>query len=117
MLGLGPKKIVFLILLVIGVFAGFQYGRAFLTKYQFDDAVRQSVKYAATSRKTSEDVRREVVEKADELGIDIGPKDVHITKRGPAFELEVDYDWPVNLQVYQHVLTFNVSESGEMFGQ
>src|SRR3954463_3237567 len=105
MFGLNPKKIVFLILLAIGVFAGVQYARAFFTKYQFDDAVRQSVKYAASNRKTSEDVRREVVDKADELGIDIGPRDVHITKRGPAFELELEYPWTVDLKVYKHTMT------------
>jgi hypothetical protein len=84
--------------------------------YQFQDAVRQSVKYAASTRKNTEDVRREVVEKAQELGVDIGPRDIHITKRGPSFSLQFEYTWPVNLRVTQHVLTFNILETGEMFG-
>jgi hypothetical protein len=117
MFGLNPKKIVFLLLVGVGVFVGVQYGRAYFTKFQFDDAVRQSVKYAATGRKGPEDVRREVLSKAEELGLDIGKKDIHITKRGPAFQLDIEYEWPVNLQVYQHTLTFTISENGEMFGQ
>jgi hypothetical protein len=117
MLGLSPKKLFTLALLAAGVFAGVQYGRVFLTKYQFNDAVRQSVKYAASTRKNSDKVRLEVLQKAEELGIAIGPKDVQIIKRGPAFTLDVSYQMPVNLRVYEHVLTFEVSESGEMFGQ
>ena len=115
MLGLNPKKLFSLLLLIVLVFVGVQFGRAYLTKYQFDDAVRQSVKYAAASRKGTEDVRREVVEKAEELGIEIGPKDIHISKRGPAFTLELEYEWVVDLRVSQHILTFEVSENGEVF--
>ena len=116
MFGISPKKLFGLFLLVAGVFVAVQYGAVYLTKYQFDDAVRQTVKYAASTRKGTEDVRREVVDKAEELGLDIGPKDIHITKRGPAFTLELTYTTTVNLRVYQHVLTFDVSEQGEMFG-
>ena len=117
MFGLSPKKLIFLLLLVVVVFVGVQYARAFFTKYEFDDAVRQSVKFAAVNRKDSAAVRREVLDKADELGLDIGPKDIHITKRGPAFTLELEYDSPVDLKFFQHVLTFEVSETGETFGQ
>jgi len=117
MFGISLRKLFYLLVLVAVVFAGVQYGRAYLTRYQFEDSVRQTVKYAAASRKGPETIRREVLEKAEELGIDIGPKDVHITQRGPAFTLELEYDWTVDLKVYQHVLTFPISETGEMFGQ
>jgi hypothetical protein len=116
MFGISPKKLFWLVIFVALVFVGVQYGSAYLTKYQFDDAVRQSVKYAASTRKGPEDVRREVVDKGAELGIEIDPKDVHITKRGPAFTLELQYTTTVNLRVRQHVLTFDISEKGEMFG-
>ena len=116
MFGISLKKLFTLLFLIAGVFVAVQYAGAYLTRYQFQDSVRQSVKYAASTRKKTEDVRREVVEKAQELGIDIGPKDIHITKRGPAFTLQFEYTWPVNLRVTQHVLTFNISEQGEMFG-
>jgi hypothetical protein len=116
MFGISLKKLFTIALLIAGVFVAVQYGDAYLTKYQFSDSVRQSVKYAASTRKGPEDVRREVVEKAQELGVDIGPKDIQITKRGPAFTLSFEYNWTVNLRVTQHVLTFNISEQGEMFG-
>ena len=117
MFGISPKKLFMLALLAAGVFVGVQYARVYLTKYQFGDAVRQSVKYAASTRKSPDAVRREVLEKAEELGITLGPKDVHIVKRGPAFTLEATYQMPVNLRFREHILTFEVSESGETFGQ
>ena len=116
MFGISPKKLFSFLILIALVFVAVQYGSVYLTQYQFRDGVRQSVKYAGTSRKGAEDIRREVVEKAADLGIEIDPKDVHITRRGPAFTLELQYSTVVNLRVHQHVLTFDISESGEMFG-
>ncbi len=116
MFGISLKKLVTLLLFIAVIFVAVQYSGAYLTRYQFADAVRQSVKYAASTRKGTEDVRREVVDKAQELGIDIGPKDIYITKRGPSFTLEFQYTAIVDLRVYQHPLTFDISEQGEMFG-
>ncbi len=117
MFGLTLKKVLWFLILIALVFAGVQYGNAYLTKYQFEDGVRQAVKYAASTRKGPQDVRRDVLDKAEELGIEIDPADIRITKRGPSFTLELDYPWVVNLKVYQQVLMFRISETGEMFGQ
>jgi hypothetical protein len=117
MFGLSPKKLFSLALLAVGVFVGVQYARVFLTKYQFGDAVRQSVKFAGSSRKDPEKVRTEILEKAEELEIAIERRDIQITKRGPSFTVDIAYEMPVNLRVYEHVLKFEVSETGEIFGK
>jgi hypothetical protein len=49
------------------------------------------------------------------LGIPLTKNDVHITKRGPSFTMEVDYRWPIDLKVYKQDLMFHVSEMGEVF--
>jgi len=116
MFGLTFKKLVFIAVIAAGFFVAAQYAPAYFTYYQFNDAVLQQVKYAAASRKDPERVRRDIVEKAKEMDLDVGPKDIHITRRGPAFTLEFDYDWPINLRVYQHTITFHISQDGEVFG-
>ena len=116
MFGISLKKLFTLLLLVASIFVAVQYGDAYLTRYQFGDSVRQSVKYAASTRKGPDAIRREIIEKAEELGIDLDPTEIRITKRGPAFTLEFEYTWTVDLKAYQHVLAFPVSEQGEMFG-
>jgi hypothetical protein len=115
MFGLSFKKILGIGVVVAIIFAASQYAPAYLTQYQFSDSVRQIVKFAAPSRKDIEAVRRDVVLKARELGLEINPKEIRIEKRGPSFTLELDYTWPINLRVYQHDLTFSISESGEVF--
>jgi hypothetical protein len=73
------------------------------------------VKYAATSRKTVEVLRANVLGKAKELGIPVTKDNIRIVKRGPSFTLDVDYRWPIDLKVYRHELQFHTSQQGEIF--
>jgi hypothetical protein len=115
MFGLSGRSIFFLLLLVGILFAATQYVPAYFAAFQFNDYIRQEVKYAVTSRKTTENVRGEIVQKAEELGISVRPKDIKITRRGPSFTLDLEYHWPINMRLYKHDLVFHTSESGEIF--
>jgi hypothetical protein len=101
--------------LVAALFAATQYVPAYFAAFQFNDFIRQEVKYAVTNRKTPERLRIDITQKAGELGIPLQSRDIHITRRGPAFTLDVEYHWPINMRVYRHELIFHASESGEIF--
>ena len=115
MFGLNGRQILILLMLVGLLFAGSQYVPAYFAAFQFNDYVRQEVKYAASSKKTADKLRTEIFEKAGELGIPIKKDDIRITKRGPSFTLEVSYRWPIDMKVYRHELSFHTSQSREMF--
>lgn len=115
MFGLNGRQLLFLLVLVLVLLAGTQYVPGYFTALQFDDYVRQEVKYAASTRKTPETVRDEVVDKATELGIPLTKEEIRITRRGPAFSMDFEYHWPINMRIYQHDLVFHVDESGEVF--
>ena len=115
MFGLSGRQIFILLVLVAVLFAGTQYGPAYFSAFQFNDYIHQEVTFAVTNRKSPEMLRGEIVQKAEDLGIKVVPKDIHITRRGPAFTLELEYHWPINLKIYKHELVFHSSESGEIF--
>ena len=115
MLGLSGRQFFLLFLLFVGLFAASQFGPAYYHAYQFNDYIQQEVKFAVSSRKTPEVIRAEVVDKAKEYDIDIGAHDIRITRRGPAFNFEVEYHIPINLRVHHQDLVFHVNESGELF--
>jgi len=116
MFGLSGRQILIIIVIAALFFAGSQYFPAYFAAFQFNDFVRQEVKYAATSRKTTDAVRESVLQKAGELGIPLNKKDIRITRRGPAFTIDIDYRWPIELKIYHHELTFHTSQTGEAFG-
>jgi hypothetical protein len=115
MFGLNGRQLFILLVLIVLLFAGAQYVPGYFAAFQFNDYVRQEVKYAVTARKTPEAIRDEILAKATELEIPLTKQDVHITRRGPAFSMEIEYHWPVNMRVYRHDLVFHVNESGEVF--
>ena len=115
MFGLSGRQIFILLVLIAFLFAATQYVPAYFAAFQFNDFIRQEVKFAVTNRKTTEKLRIDIAEKASELGIPIQARDIHITRRGPAFTLQLEYHWPINMKVYRHDLVFQASESGEVF--
>jgi hypothetical protein len=115
MFGLSGRQIVILLIVIALLFTAAQYVPAYFAAFQFNDYVRQEVKYAGTSKKTSEALRDEIYQKAMELGIPLAKKDVRITRKGPTFTLDVDYRWPIDMKIYKHTLVFHTSQVGEMF--
>ncbi len=61
---------------------------------------------AATSQKSAEVVRANVVSKAAELGLPVHTDDVRVSKTGDAFKIEVLYLVHVNLALYSVDLHF-----------
>ena len=115
MFGITVWRVFLVLILVAAIVAGSQYAPAYFFAIQFNDFIRQEVKYAAAARKSTDVITREVLDKAKELKIPITARDVHITRRGPSFTLDLDYGWPIDLRVYQHELRFHASVSGESF--
>src|SRR5215469_13986085 len=107
MFGLSGRQIFILLALVALLFSATQYGPAYFAAFQYNDYIHQEVTFAVTNRKTPEIIRTDLVQRGNELGIHVNPKDIHITRRGPAFTLELEYHWPINLRVYRHVLVFH----------
>ncbi len=106
----------FLLLIFLGlIFAAAQYGPPYFYAYQFNDFIRQEVKFAVSARKTTNDVRANIAKKALEFNIPITARDIKITRRGPAFIVDIEYRFPINLRVYQHELVFHSNETGEIF--
>jgi hypothetical protein len=117
MFGLNSRQLIGLVIFTLLLFAASQYVPPYVNAFQFNDFIRQEVKFAAPSRRTIEDVRTAVVQKAKEFNIALNPRDVKITRRGPSFTLNLEYRFPIDLRVYQHELVFQANESGEAFEQ
>lgn len=115
MFGLNGRQLTILLILAAAIFAATQYVPPYYAAFQFNDSVRQEVKFAAASRKTVDVLRADILSKAKEFGIPLTKNDIRITKRGPSFTLEMEYRWPVDLKVYRHDLAFHISQSGELF--
>lgn len=115
MFGLSGRQLFILLVLGVSLYAAMQYVPAYFAAYQFNDFIRQEVKFAVTARKTTDIVRDEIAREARDLGIPLNARDVQFTRRGPSFTVEVEYRWPIDMRLYKHQLVFHAIESGEIF--
>jgi hypothetical protein len=115
MFGLNFRQIFYLLVVVALIYAGIQYVPPYLDSYQFNDFIRQEVKYAISARRTPDQVSASVLQKAKDMNIPLTARDIHITRRGPSFTLDVQYHFPIDMRVYQQDLVFRASETGETF--
>ena len=115
MFGLLPRGTFTALVLAAIVYAGIQYVPVYFNAWQFYDAVRQEVRFAGTSRRSIDSVQEAIVLEADRLSIPIDDDGIQITPEGPFFVVEIRYDVPVDLRVYQDEVSFDWRLSGETF--
>jgi hypothetical protein len=115
MFGLNFRQLFYLLVLIALIYTAAQYVPPYLDSYQFNDFIRQEVKYAISARRTPAQVTASVLQKAKDMNIPVTARDIHITRRGPAFTVNVEYHVPIDMRVYQHELVFHSSETGEVF--
>jgi hypothetical protein len=117
MFGLTFKRLLIIAFIVAVIFLARQYVPPYFSRFEFGDAVRQSVKYAGAANKSPEAVRRDIMEAAKDYDIPIEAKDIRITRTDVNFTVDIDYSWPIDLKVKKYDLQFHVSETGEAFGK
>jgi hypothetical protein len=117
MLGLNPKRLIYIAILVVIFLLARQYAPPLFSRFQYGDDVRQTVKYAAAQHQGPDDVMKELLRLAEEDGVPVGPENITITRRGFSFTVDIDYTWPIDLRFHQHELKFHISETGEHFGK
>jgi len=115
MFGLKTRHLFMLLVLAAVVLAASRLVPVYFQRFQFADFVNQEVKFAVSKRKTAQKVRTEILEEAKAMGVPVGTQDIHITRRGPTFTVEIDYDFPVDLWVTEYKWPSHVKVSGEMF--
>lgn len=88
-------------LLIVGalVYGGMKLVPVRAAAFQLDDAVREQVVLAAARRAriTEAGIRAAILERADELGLPVGPGDIEVRLRRTSVEILVEYEVPIDL--------------------
>ena len=89
------------------IFLAFKLLPHYINNYQLQSEI-ESLSGTATYNRTSEsDIRNAILDRANELGIELSGRQVIVRKAGGAVSIAVHYEIPVNLLVRQVVLTFD----------
>ncbi len=99
------KKVIVFILLAVGLYAGYVFGRPYFNHLYFKEEVTTVADYNIAFRGEgdttqnmlkTEDMARDIIERASKHSITLKKEDISITIEGKFVVIKVDYDIPVS---------------------
>jgi hypothetical protein len=102
------------LVLTLAVLAGMVFVAAkivpvYFANLQFQDSIESESRFALTGypKKTADDVRNDIWNKAKQLGIPAEKDAIRVAMDNGSVEIGLDYSVPINLAVYQFTLQFH----------
>jgi len=110
------------ILLGVGIIAvtvilGIKIIPAYVSEFEFEDAIKNDALQATYSTKSEEEIRMSVIKHAKDYDIDLSPKQVHVLRNGSfgngTLIIECSYNVPIDLPGYSTTLEFHPSSKNQ----
>ncbi len=103
-----------LFVLAAAVYLTWKVAPVFFANYQFEEEMDDTARMSAIdARKTPEEIRAAVFEKAQSHDIPIKAEDIEVTRNGADVAISVDYVVRVDIPVYPFDLNFHPSTKRE----
>ena len=108
----GSNKLnLILTLVVLGMmaFGAIKIVPVYFANYEFQDSLESESRFALTGypKKSADDVRNDIWNKAKELGIPAEKDAIHVDLQNGSVDLGLDYSVPIDLAFYQFTLQFH----------
>ena len=115
MFGLLPRGTSYILAALIVLVLGVNYVPVYVNAYQFNDAVRQVLKFSGTRGRSPQVMKTAIMAEAAEFDIPVTSESVKVTRDGVILTVEISYKVPIDLQFYQHELSFDSRHTSETF--
>ena len=113
----GEGRVGFLVALIVvgvAVFLGLKVIPVRISAYEFHDALREEVRFAAV-RDSDKVVADRIMQKAKELEIPLQRKNLQLERTRGEMIISASYEQPIDLKVTTYVYKFNVTERAPRF--
>jgi len=98
--------LVLLLVVAAIIFVSYKLLPPYIDNYQLQDSIENLARTATYNRLTEADIRNQVLDAAQELGIPLDQQQVVVQKSGSTVNIAVQYYVPVDLLVHQMDLQF-----------
>jgi len=103
------KALSFLVFIAAVIYLGFKIIPVYINDYQLSDYTQSQTPYWLTQHASTEGIARNVVAKAEDLGLPMTAENVTIDANANKLTVSIDYHVPVDLRVYTLRLHFTHS--------
>lgn len=112
----GEGKLGFLIAIIVvaaAIFAGSKFVPVYVAAYDLKDTLRREVQGA--SMKNDKQIVATILEKAQELKLPIGPKNVEVKRTNAKFTLRVHFTKDLDLALFTYTYRFDEKQTAPLF--
>jgi hypothetical protein len=106
------KAVVYLTLLIIGVYVAVKLVPLYVAEYQLKDKMGEQARFAIVNRYTDDQIKDNIFKTIQDLDIPAKRDDVKVANTHNGLMISVEYTVPVDLMVYKTDLTFSPSTEG-----
>ena len=113
---LGEGRLGFLIAVIVvaaAIFAGTKFVPLYVAAYDMRDTLRREVQGAAL--KNDKQILATVLDKAKELGLPIGPKNVDIQRSNSKFTMRIHFTKDLDMALFTYTYRFDERETAPLF--
>lgn len=103
------KAALALIIIVGGIYLGWELIPPYFHNYEFQDDLDDVARVNAYTHKTDEDIKAQVIKKADDLGIPLKEEAISITRTVDGMGISVHYSIHVDLILHPMDLDFTAN--------
>jgi len=98
-----------LLVLAVMAFVAIKIVPVYFANYEIQDSIESESRFALTGypKKTADDVRNDIWNRAKDLGIPTQKDAVRVAMDNGSVEIGLDYSVPIDLAVYQFTLQFH----------
>jgi hypothetical protein len=106
------KAIVYTMILVAAVYAGFKLVPPYVAEYQLKDKMSEQARFAVVNHYTEDKVRDIIYQTIQDLDIPAKRDDIKLSNTHAGMAISVSYTVPVDFLVYKADLNFTPSSEG-----
>jgi hypothetical protein len=109
------KALVYLVILIAGVFVAIKLVPAYVAEYQLKDKMSEQARFAIVNHYTEDQVKDIIFHTIQDLDIPAKRDDIKVENTNHGVAISVSYTVPVDLLVYKTDLNFTPSSEGRDF--
>jgi hypothetical protein len=109
------KAIIYLVVLIVGVFLAFKLVPAYVADYQLKDKMTEQARFAIVNRYTEDQIKDNIFRTIQDLDIPAKREDVKVQNTNHGIAISVTYTVPVDLVFYKTDLNFASTSEGRDF--
>jgi hypothetical protein len=107
------KAVIWTLILASLIYVSFKVVPILVNEYQFSDAIQNIARQATVTRRTDDQIRKDVLDEAQKDDLPVQVEDIKVDNTGKRVRISANISVTVDLSVYKWTLNFHPEASND----